>query len=275
MNCDRIKEKLNEYIEDTLPAHWKDLVREHLSTCANCSEELESLKAYLETLGSLEKIEAPENFLKSVHERLERKQGFKFNLKIKKDVVQKIFAPFKKKLTLKIAGAVVIVFLVIFIAKIMQQSGQMPTVATLPKGEIAVDEAVKEKKETPLAIEAKKDKTTADSIVSKSKPVELILLIKPESESAGYKTKGLLEAAKLSAAESPVENLVESFGGTILSVKYDEPKTQIISAEISRDKYSDLLKSLDELKAFQKPAPSVIGKEGDSIKIRVKLAPSD
>ncbi len=301
MNCERVKELLNEYVDGTIDAQLKELVEEHLSGCSNCAQELNSLKAYLETVGSLEKVDAPENFLKSVNEKLENENSklqeqpnFETEPEIK-DIKQKTFMPFGIKLPLQALGVLAIVLFVVFLVKVIQPNKEMPIVAPLLKEELVEDEILTADEKEPLALAMQKEKL-AVSVVSEIKPVELVLLIKPEvkTNTLDYEGKGLsepvdaLRVGEVTAqravssmdvdsayAVSPVENLIKSLGGNVLSVKYDEAETQIISAEISKEKYSNLLKNLDNLHEFQKPSPSFIGTEGDFIKIRVKLTPSN
>lgn len=301
MECQKIKELLNEYIDGTIDVQLKELVEGHLSGCSNCAQELDSLKAYLKTVGSLEKVDAPENFLQSVNEKLENE-----NPKLQEqpdfepepeteDVKQKFFMPFRLKLPLEALGVLATVLIVVFLVKVIRPSNEVSRVSPLSKEEIVADKILTEEEKKPLSLAMQKEQVAA-SVVSMSKPVEIVLLIRPEVETGAlsYEEKGLseptdmLRVGKVTAQRavssmdldsgsvvSPVENLIKSLGGNILSVKYDETETQIISAEISKGKYSNLLKSLDELNEFQKPSPSVIATEGDSIKIRVKLAPSN
>ena len=192
MKCETIRERLNEYVDGTLPAQWQDLVREHVSTCGSCAQELESLKAYLEAMGSLDKVNAPDNFLQSVNERLKEKPGFKLNFKVKKDVMQKILAPFKTKLALKVAGTVVTVLFVVFIVKIMRSGNEVSVVVPLPKDEVVTERVAGEGKKMPLAMEKMEEKEKAASLGASSvnaqagKAVELVLLIKPEIQAATF-----------------------------------------------------------------------------------------
>jgi len=332
MECIKVKELLSEYIDNVLDEQLKKSVEEHLLTCNSCAEELASLKTYLEKINSLEKIEAPVNFIKSLNEKLENEnpkpqEQPNFGPKPEfKDTKQKVFMPFKIKLSFKFAGALAMLLLVVYIVKVIQPSEEMTTVIPSSQEKIVTEKLMDkeakqlalEKREedlssseiikgnqVPLSLAMEKEKTIS-STVSAAKPIELVLLIKPDMQVRAYssvrttnlqmksvdligKDKDVLESGKLREAEnigammdeknsvvisSEIENLVRSFGGNVLSVKYSQTETHVISAEIPKDKYSNLLKSLNELSQFQKPSPSVIGTEGDSLKIRVKLIPS-
>ena len=75
MDCARIKEMLSEYMDGTLDESSRPRVEDHLSTCKACKEEYEALKAMVHELSSLEPVEAPEDFLRQVHERIGRESG--------------------------------------------------------------------------------------------------------------------------------------------------------------------------------------------------------
>lgn len=322
MECSKVKELLNEYIDGTLSAQWKELVEEHLSKCKDCAEELTSLKAYLKTVGSLERVDAPEDFLQRVHERV--KQGSRL-----KNVIQKIFVPVRIKLPFEVVGVAATVLFAIYLVKIMQPVEKItPDSSQVLRSEIATKKPIKENEKldlqvtTPVATlankELKLEKVPSPAIsdglatISEEKPIELILLIKPDiKEGAYYRARkttqlqseaGLFEeeekdiSKKVSSREmgitqapmgkqvlehsamvSPqIESLIKSSGGKILSEESNENNTQpqFIYAEMPRGNYSDLLKSLNELTEFQKPSPSVIKAEEDSIQIRIELIPA-
>ena len=330
MECIKVKELLSEYIDNVLDEQLKKSVEEHLLTCNSCAEELASLKTYLEKISSLEKIEAPVNFIQSLNEKLENENpkpqeqpNFEPEPEFK-DTKQKVFMPFKIKLSFKFAGALATILLVVYIVKIIQPSEEMTTVIPSSQEKIVTEKLMDkeakqlalEKREqdvssseiikgnqVPLSLAMEKEKTIS-STGSAAKPIELVLLIKSDIQDIGAyssmqptsfrmksidligKDKDVLESGKLREADAMmdeensiviapgIEDLIRSFGGNILSVKYSETETQVISAEISKGNYSTLLKSLNELDEFQKPRPSIIKMEGDTLQIRVKLIPS-
>jgi len=63
MECAGVKKLLSEYIDGSLDAQAGAAVKDHVSTCKGCKEELASLSAMVEALGSLEPVKAPADFL--------------------------------------------------------------------------------------------------------------------------------------------------------------------------------------------------------------------
>lgn len=81
MNCQEIRSLLSRYLEDDLDPDVKNLVRQHLASCSCCARELDVLKKMISSLGKMEKVEPPFDFLESIHERLERPSKARLILK--------------------------------------------------------------------------------------------------------------------------------------------------------------------------------------------------
>ena len=113
MECAKIKELLSDYMDGTLDAQAKAIVEEHIPTCDHCREELVSLKALVQELGSLESVKAPIDFLHRVHERIEQGSWFQ-------KVIRILFVPTRAKIPLQLATAAVTAVLVFTVFHIMQ-----------------------------------------------------------------------------------------------------------------------------------------------------------
>lgn len=144
MECARIKELLSEYIDGTLDAQARAVVEDHVATCKSCKEELASLSALVEELGSLEPVKAPEDFLEKIHERMESRFGFD-------RIVRKLFMPFGIKIPLELAAAATIVILVISVLSIQQAEKQ---IVQIPK--VSTSERIAEKSKEDRVITAHK-----------------------------------------------------------------------------------------------------------------------
>ncbi len=277
MDCREVKELLIEYFDGTLDKHTKALVQKHLSACKDCSDELAGLKAYKNSLDSLETVTAPADFLEKVHERLEKRTGLK-------KLLQTIFVPVQLKVPLEVAGAVAAAAAVIFVLRVQLQP-RPEQIAYAPS--VSEQESVKKKsmkepleplqKEGDVKVRAGKEDEAYESKVetegeafgsgvedagetTEEKPVELALLIKPQTSQvhdmpeaamrAAMKTapsekmkEGTAEDDELTArlrleeepaeseraampvyslneAFSMVKNLIEASAGNIISVEY-------------------------------------------------------
>ena len=128
MECARVKELLSEYIDGSLDALVGAAVKDHVSICNGCKEELASLSAMVEELGSLEPVKAPADFLEKIHERMEPR----FRLY---RILRKLFVPFHIKIPLELAAAATMAILVLAVLNIQQTEkiAQIPKVATYEK----------------------------------------------------------------------------------------------------------------------------------------------
>ncbi len=72
MSAKHEKDRLSEYIDEELPAAEAARVREHLSKCAECKEELGALKHVAKAVSSLPKKELPPGFIARLHSRRRR-----------------------------------------------------------------------------------------------------------------------------------------------------------------------------------------------------------
>jgi hypothetical protein len=127
LECTRVRELISEYIDETLDAEVRAAVEEHVSACMGCKEELTKVSALVDELGSLGPVKAPGDLLEKIHERMDLGYGFH-------RIVRKLFVPFRIKIPLEFAGAVVVAILVVAVFLNIQQTeekiAKIPTVST-------------------------------------------------------------------------------------------------------------------------------------------------
>lgn len=132
IKCERVRELLSEYIDGVLEWHLSEIIDDHLLTCHNCAEELRSLEKLVNTLNNLKKVEAPEDFVEKVHERIKPKTSFFdiiFNLFLSLiGTVRDFFTMPRLKLSFQFAAATVMVILTVFSVKeLTKQPSHMPS----------------------------------------------------------------------------------------------------------------------------------------------------
>ncbi|HEX7320054.1 MAG TPA: anti-sigma factor [bacterium] len=62
MKCSKIQKKLSNYLDNALPDNEKDVIADHLLTCATCQAEFSTLKKLHNTLGLLDDMPVPDEF---------------------------------------------------------------------------------------------------------------------------------------------------------------------------------------------------------------------
>jgi hypothetical protein len=180
MECQEAKELLSEYMDGLLDGARRALIEEHLNACSGCRDELSSLKTLVKELGSLDTVPVPENFLKQIHEQLERSSRLS-------RILHTLFVPFRIKVPLQFAGAAVVALLLSFVflletpvvyhtAKTQDEQGERPDRGPQPFREetLSQDESFQPAfSEAESRIGVKKQQKA---------PIELALLIKETSK---------------------------------------------------------------------------------------------
>ncbi|MDY6932676.1 MAG: DUF2275 domain-containing protein [Spirochaetota bacterium] len=113
MNCNKVKHLIAAYVYNELEPEMIDIVKEHISTCNDCQDELTFFEKYKREMTSVMKLGAPDDFLKKVHIRIFKPSYFQ-------QTIRRLFVPVKIKIPLEAAGVLVLVFFAIFLFKPIQ-----------------------------------------------------------------------------------------------------------------------------------------------------------
>jgi hypothetical protein len=214
MNCTQIRELLSEYMDGMLDKEPKDLVKKHLETCKDCREELASLRAISEELGSLEAVEAPTDFLKKVHKRIEQRSRIS-------RVIRSLFIPTRFKIPFQLATAAAMAVLVFSLFNVMQSEKQIGGVPFQSKNARTEKPPATDSLEpVPVDRTYRTQPTLQEAAIpekpAERKPIELVLLLKREAPSTVHSPgeafeaedaetgAGALEKEKPAAAQTPI-----------------------------------------------------------------------
>ena len=260
MECRKIRELLSLYVEGALEEEEERKVREHLSTCPACREELLRWESYFHTMNALEKVKAPKDFIYKLHTRLR-----------KPSLWERLFSPLHIKLPLEVVGVAAMVF--IFLHILQPLSTRDKHVAQLPP---SMEEKVKVSEKE-----------------GEEKYLQLVLLPQPvplaTKEEVGLKGKETLN--KISRAYAPsgagmkktekfkekitlekIERLVTRLGGEVL-LTASSRGNDYMKLEIPVEKYNLFLEELKNLGELKKPLPAPSKKEG-KITLWLNIHPS-
>ena len=179
MECATVKGLLSEYMDDNLDPDTKARLEDHLVRCKGCTEELASLRLLVQELNSLEPVEAPEDFLDKLRERMDPR--FQFH-----KILRKLFIPARIKIPLEFATVAVMAVLVFFIVHTQEAKKQF---LDMPEGTPTVRLAEQHTgKPSPPAFkkEVYKAKPSLESVPSdqkaeETKIIELALLLEADA----------------------------------------------------------------------------------------------
>jgi hypothetical protein len=109
MDCAKVHQLLDDYLDGSLEQEARSLVEEHLSSCADCTRTMAFMRAYRREMRELRAVRAPADFMQRLHTQMERRRPLK-NLRAR------LFPPSGLKLPLELAGvaALALVALVLF-----------------------------------------------------------------------------------------------------------------------------------------------------------------
>jgi len=298
MDCSEIRMLLSEYLDDALDEKAKARVDEHLRTCAACQKELDSLKALVKGIGSLESVKAPADFLDQIHKRMERRSKIS-------EIWGWLFYPLRVKIPLQLAGAAVMAFLIFSILPLQQAPLRLSSKSEPEKKAEEKAYYVDESKEMKAAGRSEalvqkaathgqaKDKETREVTLKLEKRV-LAKAAAPEPSAAPVPASPAVlemqrqklatrapaqEDKKAEALEKEPEAVfsitkaIEAAKGKLLSIDYNQQTGQpeSIQAEVPAGQISLLYGKLKELGDLQVSPETGAQKDLDLVHIKIRL----
>ncbi len=201
MNCTDVRQNLSAYIDGMLDRQIKDMVDEHLSTCKACSQELNSMRSLVKELGDMGDIKAPEDFLETLHERLE-------TVSLWTRIKEMFFVPAQIRIPLEFATLSIIGVLTFALYSIYSPQDEVASLVQDRSVESAVDRAyIREMESEPSALSPATDEDEAIRYVqaAKQQPIELALMLPQKAETEGSGPAGDKKQTPLTAAAGPAE----------------------------------------------------------------------
>jgi hypothetical protein len=255
MNCKRIKDLLDAYIDNELVPELKERITEHLSRCKGCREELISMQRYTEVMVTLERKKAPEDFLERVHQRLDQTS-------LLQQVIEKLFLPMRIKIPLEAAGVIASVVIIILLlnpsepvkdtehfADQVRREDRLK-VRKIPERIASRSPVVSEKPALPakeLGMIARAKLKTRTKDLEKADTYKITLLIKPELLLRD--TPDLSEKDKLSSMAAGEKRRGEVLDESLEKEEFKQKKSRKSIAEERKDSPSEpLIETMNRIK---------------------------
>ncbi|MBI5640553.1 MAG: zf-HC2 domain-containing protein [Nitrospirae bacterium] len=80
MKCDRYRDELHKYLDDSLSSEKRSLIEEHLVSCRECRVFMEELQATVDSLKEIEEVEPPQWLIQKVMVRVREEAAPKESL---------------------------------------------------------------------------------------------------------------------------------------------------------------------------------------------------
>jgi len=116
MDCEKVRDRFSSLWEKELAPSEEKIVREHLSSCPGCQKELERFEKTMRWLHSVGEVEVPDGFLPELYKKMEGRKGATPGGKARGRWFR---FPLSLKLPVQAVAMVAIVFLVLYLTKMM------------------------------------------------------------------------------------------------------------------------------------------------------------
>ena len=120
MDCEKVRDRFSSLWERELAPFEEQMLKEHLSSCPKCQREFEQFEKTMRWLRSAEEVEVPEGFLPELYKKIEEKKGA---IPVKKSGGRWLHFPLSIKLPVQAVAMVAVVFLVLYITKMVPIDG--------------------------------------------------------------------------------------------------------------------------------------------------------
>jgi hypothetical protein len=117
MDCEKVRDRFSSLWEKELAPPEEKMVREHLSSCRECQKEFERFEKTIRWLRSVGEVEVPNGFLPELQKKMGERKGKA--ILAEKARGRWLGFPVSLKLPVQAVAMVAIVFLVLYLAKMM------------------------------------------------------------------------------------------------------------------------------------------------------------
>ncbi|PIV20180.1 MAG: hypothetical protein COS40_13900 [Deltaproteobacteria bacterium CG03_land_8_20_14_0_80_45_14] len=238
MDCEKVRDRFSSLLEKELTPSEEKIAREHLSSCPECQRELGRFEKTMQWLHSVGEVEAPDGFLPELQKKMgeqkkatpdEKSRGRWFNF------------PLSLKLPIQAAALAAIVFLALYLTKMMpmevsrlkdaKQTSSSLSAEKKSEQELVQKEVERERRALETAPETPRPKD-----VEQAKPP-----IPGEEKMEGANVPPVkAEAKKTEAPSSKTEVMThqaigskEAAGGKVLSLKPGKIEKGLVAKEKS------------------------------------------
>ncbi len=277
MECEKVRDRFSSLLENELNPLEEKIVREHLTSCTECQKVLQQFGNTIRWLHSIQEVEVPDRFLSEIYKKME---GRERRVPLTGETRWQWFRhPFPLKLPVQAVAMVAVVFLVLYLTKMVpvetsrlkdaeykkapvttllpaeKQVGQVVAKKEVEKERIAVPPPLKEieKTQTPvsgtLSVPAGKQQMEG-ALAEGAKGEQASFAVKPPQEI-------VLQSSDWEKTLNQLHELLQRFGGKIVTTEGN-----IFLASLPAVTLQEFEKELLGLGSPEKADKKMIGKEG-------------
>jgi predicted anti-sigma-YlaC factor YlaD len=269
MECKRVRDRFSSLLENELDPLEEKIVREHLAFCSECQEDLQQFTKTMQWVHSVKEVEVPDGFLSEIYKKME--EGKRKAPLIEETRWQWFRHPFPLKLPVQAVAMVAIVFLVLYLTKMMPVETSRVKEAEHKKPSISAPlPSEKQMGQLPAQIKTEKDRVVAQTPLKPSPPSNVTAapsetaamepaLAKGEQASLAAKPPQeiLLRISDREKTLNQLYELLQQFGGKIITTEGN-----IFLASLPKATFSEFEKELLGLGSPEKTDKMMVKKNG-------------
>ena len=226
MECEKIRDRFSYLLENELDPLEEKTVREHLASCSDCQKDLQQVEKTIRWLHSVQDVEVPDGFLSEINKKMEERK-------------RKVpFLSISLKLPVQAVAMVAIVFLVLYLTKIMPVEKLLMKDAKHTKPFISAPLTTEKQRDQLLAKkemekervaaqpplkEIEKSKIPASEAIpvpSEKKKIESALITKEKASPAAKPPQEIiLRTSDRQKTLAQFDELLQQFGGKIITTE--------------------------------------------------------
>ncbi len=231
MECEKVRDRFSSLLENELDPLEEKIVKEHLASCSDCQKDLQQFDKTIRWLHSVKEVEVPDGFLNEIYKKMEER---KRKVPLSKETRWKWFRhPFPLRLPVQAVAMVAIVFLVLYLTKIMpvetpqlKDAGHTKPLISAPlSAEKQVDQvlAKKEMEKDRVAAQPPRELSPLSKVVpvpSEKKKIEAASITKEQTSPAAKPPQEIiLRTSDRQKTLAQLDELLQQFGGKIITTE--------------------------------------------------------
>jgi hypothetical protein len=221
MDCEEARDRFSSLWERELTPFEERVVKEHLSSCQECQREFDQFEKAMRWLHSVGEVEVPDEFLPELYKKMEERERI---ISAEKPRGGWFNFPLSFKLPAQAAAMVAVVFLVLYLTKMMPMGGYHPKETGQPSSPLSVGKkseqvlAQKEMERVPRALETTPRAPRTKNVEQAEAPAQGEEKLKG-AYSPSPSQEIVLKISDRDKAISQLRELVKQFKGEIVTIE--------------------------------------------------------
>ena len=180
MDCEKVRDRFSSLWEKELSPFDEKIIKEHLSSCPECQKEFKQFEKTMQWLHSVGDVEVPDGFLPGLYKKMEERKEI---TSAEKSGKRWLSFPLPLKLPVQAAAMVAVIFLVLYLTKMMPMRGYHPKEIGQPSSPLSLEKKPEEVS-APTEVKRERGNLKIAARTARPKDVEQAETAAPRKEEA-------------------------------------------------------------------------------------------